>query len=136
LLTHTSGIYNYTDNIDEGDSALVCHPVSRELVLDQFKDKPLAFKPGKDFSYSNSGYYLCGMIIEKVTGKPYEQVVRELILEPLGMGSSGFDYINLPQNDRVVGYQILMKRAKSGIHFTILLLATQPDLSTVQPVIC
>lgn len=107
LLTHSSGIYNYTNNIDEADSAVVCHPVSRDLVMDQFKNKPLAFRPGTGFSYSNSGYYLAGMIIEKVTGKPYEQNVRELIFEPLGMTRSGFDYINLPKHERAVGYQFL-----------------------------
>jgi CubicO group peptidase (beta-lactamase class C family) len=47
LITHSSGIYNYTDNIDEADSAVVCHPVSKAFVVEQFKNKPLAFKPGK-----------------------------------------------------------------------------------------
>jgi CubicO group peptidase (beta-lactamase class C family) len=107
LLTHTSGIYNYTDNVDEGDSIIVCHPVSKQLVLDQFKDKPLAFKPGKQFSYNNSGYYLAGMVIEKVTGKPYESIIRDIIFEPLGMSSSGFDYNNLPSEMKAVGYQFL-----------------------------
>jgi CubicO group peptidase (beta-lactamase class C family) len=107
LITHSSGIYNYTDNIDEADSAVVCHPVSKAFVVEQFKNKPLAFQPGKGFSYNNSGYYLAGLVIEKVTGKPYEQNVRELIFEPLGMANSGFDYLNLPTQDKAVGYQFL-----------------------------
>jgi CubicO group peptidase (beta-lactamase class C family) len=107
LLTHSSGLFNYTDNISESDTALVGHPVSRQLVLDQFISKPLTFKPGKEFSYNNSGYYLAGLIIEKVTGKPYEQVVRELVFQPLKMNSSGFDYLGLPNESKAVGYQFL-----------------------------
>ena len=71
LLTHTSGIYNYTADIDENDSAIVCNPVNKQLVLDIMFKHDLDFKPGKEFRYSNSGYYLLGLIIEKVTGRPY-----------------------------------------------------------------
>jgi CubicO group peptidase (beta-lactamase class C family) len=93
--------------IDEEDSAIVCHPVPKQLVLDLIRDKPLAFAPGKQFSYNNSGYFLLGMVIEKVTGKPYEQVVREMLFEPLGMTRSGFDFINLPAQLRAFGYDTL-----------------------------
>jgi CubicO group peptidase (beta-lactamase class C family) len=107
LLTHSSGLSNYTDNIGESDTALVGRPVSKQFVLDQFVSKPLAFKPGKGFSYNNSGYYLAGLIIEKVTGKAYEQIVREQIFEPLGMDHSGFDYLSLPEGTKATGYQFL-----------------------------
>jgi CubicO group peptidase (beta-lactamase class C family) len=107
LITHSSGLYNFTSDIGEEDSSIVCYPVSKERVLQVFKDKPLDFKPGKGFSYNNSGFFLAGMVIEKVTGKAYEQVVRELIFEPLGMRSSGFDFINLPAQSRAMGYQFL-----------------------------
>ncbi len=43
---------------------------------------PLDFEPGSKFSYSNSGYFLLGVIIEKVTGKPYAEVLKENILMP------------------------------------------------------
>lgn len=79
LLTHTSGIYNYTNDIDEGDSAIVGKPVDKQLALDiMFKHK-LDFNPGTQFRYDNSGYYLLGLIIEKITGKSYEQNVRDII---------------------------------------------------------
>jgi CubicO group peptidase (beta-lactamase class C family) len=107
LITHSSGIFNYTDVIGEEDSAIVCHPVTKQQVLDVFNKKPLAFKPGKGFAYNNSGYFLAGIVIEKVSGKPYEQNVRELIFEPLGMQHSGFDYINLPAHSKATGYQFL-----------------------------
>lgn len=107
LLSHTSGLYNYTNNIDEADSALVNHPVSRQLVLDQFINKPLEFKPGSRYQYNNSGYYLLGLIIEQITGKRYEQVVREIIFLPLEMRHSGFDYNHLNEPIKATGYQVL-----------------------------
>jgi CubicO group peptidase (beta-lactamase class C family) len=106
LLTHSSGIYNYTKDVDIGDSAIVNHPISKEKVLNHFKDKPLDFPPGKYYSYNNSGYFLLGLIIEKVTGKAYETVVRENIFRPLGMNQSGFDFINLPKSVKAQGYEI------------------------------
>ena len=105
LITHSSGLYNYTADIGEEDSMIVCYPMTRQRVLDIFRDKPLDFKPGKGFSYNNSGFFLAGMVIEKVTGKPYEQVVRETLFEPLGMSQSGFDFNNLPAPLRAKGYQ-------------------------------
>jgi CubicO group peptidase (beta-lactamase class C family) len=105
LLTHSSGIYNYTGDVGIEDSAIVNHPISKERVLSQFRDKPLDFPPGKYYSYNNSGYFLLGLIIEKVTGKPYETVVKEYIFNPLGMSQSGFDFINLPKTIRAQGYE-------------------------------
>ena len=96
LLTHSSGIYNYTGDVGIEDSLIVNHPIAKERVLSYFKEKPLDFSPGKYYSYNNSGYFLLGLIIEKITGKPYESVVREYIFKPLGMTQSGFDFINLP----------------------------------------
>jgi CubicO group peptidase (beta-lactamase class C family) len=109
LLTHTSGIHDYTDIISEEDSAIVCYPVTRERVLDAFKDKGQIFKPGKKFEYNNSGYFLLGMIIEKVTGGQYEAVVRKMIFDPLGMTNSGFDYKNLKDSNKAQGYIVLNK---------------------------
>lgn len=107
LLTHTSGIYNYTDDIDDNDSALVSNPVSKYVVLDIVFNKPLAFPPGTQFRYCNSGYYLLGLIIEKVTGQPYETVVRKLIFDPLQMQHSGFDFRHLADTNKTTGYQTL-----------------------------
>jgi CubicO group peptidase (beta-lactamase class C family) len=107
LITHTSGIHNYTDDIGEEDSAIVNHPVDKKLVLDLMYNKPFDFEPGKDFRYNNSGYYLAGLIIEKVTGKSYEQVVRQYIFQPLQMKQSGFNFNSLSADERATGYQFL-----------------------------
>lgn len=109
LLTHTSGIYNYTNDIDENDTGIVCHPVTKQRVLEVFENKPLAFKPGRYFQYCNSGYFLLGMIIEKVTGMHYEDAVRQMIFMPLQMTHSGFDFKNLNTDNKTQGYVLLNK---------------------------
>jgi CubicO group peptidase (beta-lactamase class C family) len=105
LLTHSSGIHNYSDDVGEEDSAIVNHAISKDLVMSRFKDKPLDFAPGKEYSYNNSGFYLLGLIIEKVTGKPYETVVRDYIFNPLEMTESGFDFNGVPKAIKAQGYQ-------------------------------
>ncbi|MEJ7681130.1 MAG: serine hydrolase domain-containing protein [Segetibacter sp.] len=104
LLTHTSGIGNI--DVEETDTT-AWTPVSKAEILNSFKNEPLEFKPGTKFHYRNSGYFLLGMIIEKVTGMPYQKVVRQMIFEPLQMTHSGFDFINLRDTLKVTGYSLL-----------------------------
>jgi len=102
LLTHTSGIYEILrDSIAVKEST---SPRSKERMLSFFIDKPLDFDPGTQYAYCNSGYILLGLIIEKVSHQPYEQVVRDLILHPLGMTHSGFDFAHLQSPGKAIGY--------------------------------
>lgn len=55
----------------------------------------LEFEPGSKFRYNNSGYHLLGVVIEKVTGKTYAEVLQERIFGPLKMAGSGYD-LNQP----------------------------------------
>ena len=103
MMQHTSGIYSYTNDRDFM-STKVEIPHSDEQMIALFRDKPLDFEPGSQWSYSNSAYVLLGFIIEKVTGKPYERVVRERILQPLQMTRSGFDFTHLNSKDKSTGY--------------------------------
>ncbi len=103
LLTHTSGIFNYTNNADFMKTEAV-KPATQEKILALFKDKPLEFQPGSKFNYSNSGYMLLGYIIEKVTRKPYEKLIHEMIFAPLHMNHSGFDFVALSSLDKATGY--------------------------------
>ncbi|MEP6682162.1 MAG: serine hydrolase domain-containing protein [Parafilimonas sp.] len=107
LLTHTSGIYNYTADIDEEDSDITCNPIANQLVLDLMFKHDLDFKPGTQFSYDNSGYYLLGLIIEKVSGKSYEQNVRDIIFTPLQMTHSLFDFKHSEDTNIATGYQTI-----------------------------
>lgn len=57
-------------------------------MIDHFKNEPLEFAPGTDWNYSNSGYFLLGYIIEKVSGQTYPQYIEENLFKPLGMTNS------------------------------------------------
>lgn len=81
LLTHSSGI----PNANSTEKAF--RP--KDLV-NQFANEPLQFIPGERFEYSNSGYNLLGYIIETVTGKSYDEVLKDRIFIPLKMNNSGF----------------------------------------------
>ncbi len=86
LLTHTSGIRSYTDMEDFGAHTREDMSVGEVIAL--FKDERLGFEPGQKYAYNNSGYFLLGAIIEKVSGKTYETFLRERIFEPLGMSQT------------------------------------------------
>ena len=103
LLSHTSGIYNYTDNkaFMSGDQSQL---VTLDSMIRLFNNQPLVFEPGSRFSYSNSGYTLLGYIIEKVTGKSYQHVLNKLILKPLHLRHSGYDYLALKDSNKTTGY--------------------------------
>ncbi len=90
LLSHTSGIFNVT-RVPELEAQRAT-PQTRRQMMSRFLTKPLAFAPGEQFEYSNSNYYLLGLVIEKVTGQPYEVVLRERILKPLEMHDTGIEH--------------------------------------------
>ncbi len=83
LLSHTSGLYNFTDLptalANEG------RDWTHDQVFSLFRDQPLVFAPGSRWRYSNSGFYLAGVAIERVTGQPYGTYVKNQIFAPLGM---------------------------------------------------
>ena len=89
LLTHTSGIMSYTD-MPEWLSLWRKDFTVQELI-DFFKYQPMQSAPGKRWAYNNSGYFLLGAIIEKVSGQSYEQFIQHSIFDPLGMKQSYYD---------------------------------------------
>jgi len=89
LLTHTSGVINYSRLEDH--YRVWCMPHTLEQVIDRFKQKPLQFNPGERWAYSNSGYVLLTYIIEKVSGLTYEEYLKQHIFKPLDMAHSGVD---------------------------------------------
>ncbi len=109
LLTHTSGIYEYFRSAQYNNRDLK-KPLSKEERMSFFRDKPLDFEPGTKFSYCNSGYELLGLIIEQLTHKSYELVVREFILNPLKMSHSGFDFVGLNSKDKAKPYSLYSKK--------------------------
>lgn len=105
LLNHTSGIPNYTNEVPGVGARLKRAATDRAQMLATFAAAPLLFEPGTAWSYSNSNYYLLGLLIEKVSGEDYYAYVKEHIAKPLGLRSiaSGDDREIVPNRAR--GYQ-------------------------------
>ena len=89
LLTHTSGIASITDLSPE-QAALSRGGTPAEIV-ERFRNQPLLFPPGTQARYSNSGYILLGMVVEKASGEPYATFLKKNIFDPLGMRDTGVD---------------------------------------------
>jgi CubicO group peptidase (beta-lactamase class C family) len=84
LLSHQSGIPNYLAN-QVYITDLLTHKYSIEEVVAKFCSDSLEFEPGSKFSYSNSNYTVLSLIVEKVTGKDFKDVLYEYVFEPLNM---------------------------------------------------
>lgn len=104
LLNHTSGIPSYT-GLPGFFNEVSRDPYTVDAFIKKYASNNLEFEPGSKFSYNNSGYFLLGAIIEKVTGRTYEQVLKEKILDPLGMKNTGYDHHATVLNKRAAGYQ-------------------------------
>jgi len=104
LLNHTSGIPSYT-GFPEMFTKHSRNPFTPLELTRLFWEKELEFEPGSRFAYNNSGYHLLGVLIEKVTGQPYEKVLQERILSPLGMKDTGYDHHDTILPKRASGYR-------------------------------
>lgn len=87
LVRHTSGLPNNEIN---DFSKGICAPYTREELIATFRSRPLAFKPGTHWAYTNTEYYLLAYIIERLSGQSYEEYLTKNIFQPLGMNDSGF----------------------------------------------
>lgn len=103
LLNHSAGIPNFT--------ALESFPEIKEKtmslpeLLALFKDRPLEFEPGSQFSYSNSGYIILGLIIEDVSEMFYGDYLKQEIFTPLEMHDTEYGNDTIGVENRAVGYQ-------------------------------
>ncbi|MEJ8843857.1 serine hydrolase domain-containing protein [Lacibacter sp. H375] len=107
LLNHTSGI---TTNLEKPDSFCkfnyTIENYTHRNVIEETACLPLRFAPGSKFEYSGRNYFLIGMLIEKLAGKPYEEFLRENIFLPLVMDkTSMINYEKLISN-RADGYNL------------------------------
>ena len=88
ILSHTSGIPSYTEL--PGFDTLADKKISNSRLISFFEKSPLIFEPGSNWSYSNSGFVLAGVIVEKITGQPFNDFVSERILKKLNMTETSF----------------------------------------------
>jgi CubicO group peptidase (beta-lactamase class C family) len=103
LLTHSSGIPSYT-GLPNFFAEISRDPYPVQKFVEEYCSGELEFEPGSKYRYNNSGYFLLGAIIEKITGKSYEDVLKEKILDPLGLEDTGYDHHSTILPNRATGY--------------------------------
>lgn len=103
LLNHTSGIPSYTSQPGFFEN-VSRNPFTVTDFIKKHSVGDLEFEPGTKYSYNNSGYFLLGAIIEKVSGKSYDQYLKDNIFTPLGMNNSGYDRHSSLLSKRASGY--------------------------------
>jgi CubicO group peptidase (beta-lactamase class C family) len=121
LLTHTSGIPTLQRNPFPTLPSSAEQAVAEAMAL--YKDKPLDFPPGSQFSYSNAGYDFLGYLIQKVSGEPFVQFLQHQIFDPLHMSETGYapDYAGLANH--ATGYAAWQVKVADAIP------SLPPDLS-------
>jgi CubicO group peptidase (beta-lactamase class C family) len=110
LLTHTSGIHNYTD--DRDFLKRVAKPTTTEAVIGMIKNYPYDFDPGAKWNYSNSGYMLLSYIVEQVSGQRYEDFLGEKFFQPLGMTNTG-----VYRTNEALGYSLGKNGFKRALYW-------------------
>jgi CubicO group peptidase (beta-lactamase class C family) len=102
LLAHTSGIGNYTDMMDF--PRLAATEFAPGQVIELASTSPLTFESGSQWRYSNTGYYLLGLLIEKLSGLSYWQFLHRNMFEPLGMRTTQSARPQPASCERAAGY--------------------------------
>lgn len=102
ILNQVSGIPNYTAT---GKIQIEKKYAPKE-ILQMVADMPLGFAPGTRWEYSNTNYFLLGLVIEKASGKTYEEFMKERIFKPLGMNSTQINTSGLKIEKKAVSYRI------------------------------
>ncbi|SMC90854.1 serine hydrolase domain-containing protein [Moheibacter sediminis] len=115
LLNHTSGIKDFTKMKSISDIAQ--KQMSPMEMVGFFKDEPVDFQPGEKFEYNNSGYVLLGYIIEAVSGKTYEEFIKEHIFDKAGMQNSFYATDRKIIKNRAYGYH---QKADGYVNKTII----------------
>jgi CubicO group peptidase (beta-lactamase class C family) len=105
LLNHTSGIPSYTDLGEEWEKVRPLE-LTHEQMIALVKDKPFDFEPGEKWKYNNTGYYLLGMIIEKVSGQTYAECMMAGFFKPLGLKHTRYDVTAEIVKGRAQGYSV------------------------------
>ena len=112
LLNHTSGIKSYTSV--EGFDKTARKDYSHREILDLVAQEPMEFAPGERWNYCNTGYFLLGMLIEDVTGKPYGEFLAERVFAPLGMDRTRVNDLRAVIEGRAQGYHWDGKALSNG----------------------
>ncbi|HEY7525171.1 MAG TPA: serine hydrolase domain-containing protein [Candidatus Limnocylindrales bacterium] len=112
LLSHTSGLANYHDDADPTPASFVAaldrigtpHLRRPADMLPLFADLPPVRPPGEKYEYADANFILAGLVLEAVTGRPWDDVVAEEVFLPAGMTDTGVESIDLDPERLAVGY--------------------------------
>jgi CubicO group peptidase (beta-lactamase class C family) len=102
LLTHTSGIHSYTNRPDF--LKYVTLHIEPKALIDTIKTLTYDFNPGDRYQYNNSGFFILGYILEKISGKSLADYLSDSIFKPLGMNNTGIYQTNLLLDNEAYGY--------------------------------
>src|SRR6202163_1585538 len=102
LLTHTGGYAEFTET-DDFDR-LGARPATNDEILETVVSRPLGFKPGTKWQYSNTAFVMLARVIEKLSGRSYSDFLRVRIFEPLGMSRTRYEDQQLVETNRAIGY--------------------------------
>lgn len=103
LLNHTSGIPGYTE-LPEFEE-LAVRSYDRDTLLRIVEQNDFLFEPGEAMIYNNSAYFILGLIIEKITGRTYEDYLKEEFFDPLGMHNTYYSSTSEVIPHRAFGYR-------------------------------
>ncbi len=101
LLSHTAGLQDYWPQ--DYSFAAMATPIAPQGIVDRWAKKPLDFTPGSQWQYSNTGYVVAGLIVEKVAGEPLLAFLQRRVMKPLGIAAIDQDLAAGPAYP--VGYQ-------------------------------
>lgn len=90
LLSHTSGITNYSTVFGMDVDKWTRHYTPQELIAEANKASPVSEPGSKEAHYSNTGYYVLGLIIEEITGRSWAEEVESRIIKPLDLKDTTF----------------------------------------------
>lgn len=104
LLNHTSGIYSFTSLPEAENNERL--DLTHDQVLSLIRDQPFDFEPGTSWRYDNSGSYLAGIVVERITRQEYGVYVREHVFKPLGMSSASMCDARMVVPRLASGYEV------------------------------
>lgn len=85
LITHTSGVHDYAQHLESA-----YEPKTQQEILALIMSAPPSFTPGSLWEYSNSGYFLLGIVLERAAAKPLAQLFRDLFFAPLSLHDTSY----------------------------------------------
>ncbi len=115
LLTHTSGIKSYTGKPDFIKAVTV--GLKPEEHIATFKQDPYDFSPGEKWNYNNSGYFLLGYLVEKISGESFGDYLRRVFFEPLGMKESGVHEATAILENEATGYMFESGQVRKALNW-------------------